>query len=59
MYNITQQGDSVQYGVIECICDTRADIQNLPTDWQAGSSCLVIADSSVWMLNNQGVWQEL
>ena len=59
MYNIKQQGDTVQNGVIEAIADTRADLEALPTKWNAGSTCLVIEDSSVWILGNDKVWHEL
>ena len=56
MYNITQQGDTVQNGIIEVIADTLADIETLPTKWGAGSKCFVIEDSSEWVLGNDKVW---
>lgn len=59
MYTIIQQGDTVESYVIECMCDTREDIKTLPTSWKSGSSCIVIEDSSVWMLNNKKEWAEL
>lgn len=50
------------------LCDTRADIANLPsqsvftTDYPvgvpAGSSALVLADFSVWVLSNADTWVE-
>lgn len=49
----------------EFVCDTRADVDNLPTQFTdkdkcpTGSTALVISDSSVWMLNSEGVWKEL
>ena len=58
-YSITKQGDSVQNYVLELAADTRADIELLPTDCQVGSTCIVIADSSVWMLGSDGNWHEL
>lgn len=58
-YTIIQQGDTVQSYVIEAVCNTREDIENLPTDWLAGSSCFVIEDSSVWMLSLDGIWCEI
>lgn len=58
-YSIIQQGDTVQTYVMEVVVDTRAEIDTLPTDWAAGSSCLVIEDSSVFMLGNDGHWHEL
>lgn len=52
----------------EFVCDTRADVDNLPTQFTekdkcpTGSTAFVIGnngDSSVWMLNSEGVWVEL
>lgn len=43
----------------EFVADARTDIESLPTDCEVGSSCIVIEDSSVWMLNTEHVWTEL
>jgi hypothetical protein len=60
MYNIKQQGDTVQNGIIEFTADTRADIDTIPTEsWEMGSTCLVIEDSSVWILGSDKKWHEL
>ena len=59
MYNIKQQGDTVQNGVIEFVADTRADIDEIPTNWAMGSTCLVIEDSSVWILGSDKIWHEI
>ena len=60
MYNIKQQGDTVQNGIIEYVADTRDDIKTLPANLgQQGSTCLVIEDSSVWILDSDKVWHEL
>ena len=60
MYNIKQQGDTVQNGIIEYVADTRDDIKNIPTILgQMGSTCLVIEDSSVWILGSDKNWHEL
>ena len=60
MYNIKQQGDTVQTGIIEYVADTRDDIKNLSTKLgQMGSTCLVIEDSSVWILGSDKQWHEL
>lgn len=58
-YSIIQQGDTVETYVISAIVDTKADIETLPTEWKSGSSCLVLEDSSVWMLGNDKVWHSL
>ena len=52
MYTISKSGDSVQYGVIEAMVNTIADIATLPTTWEPGSACICIEDSSVYMLGN-------
>lgn len=60
MYNIKQQGDTVQNGIIEFTADTRADINEIPTaNWVMGSTCLVIEDSSIWILGSDKKWHEL
>ena len=58
-YTIIQQGDTVQYNKYDCVCDALEDKDNLPTDWLPGSVCIVLEDSSVWMLGNDRVWHEL
>lgn len=59
MYNITRQGDTDQYNLMSYMCDNLADIETLPTDCSAGSTCIVIEDSSVWMLGTDKTWKEL
>lgn len=59
MYNITRQGDTDQYDMMSYMADLRSDIETLPTDCAAGSTCIVIEDSSVWMLGTNRVWTEL
>ena len=41
------------------IVDTREEISNVPTDCEVGSSCIVLEDSSVWILNTQHQWKEI
>lgn len=55
---IKQGGDEVAY-VKEFIANTIADIASLPTNCAPGSSCLVIEDSSVWILDGNNEWQPL
>ena len=61
MVNTIKQGDTVDYGIIEAVCDSAADLDNLPKDgsWYPGSTCLVIEDSSVWMLNSTNEWKKI
>ena len=61
-YSILSQG-GVTGGYLQSFCvDKREDIETLPVapDCKSGSDCLVIEDSTVWMLNTEGTeWKEL
>ena len=62
MVNYIAQGDTIAYNIIEFAVDKRDEISSLPTDIKRaapGSTCIVIEDASVWMLNSDGVWVEL
>lgn len=41
------------------VCDTAADIDNLPVTSPQGSTAFVIEDSTLWMINSQGEWIEI
>lgn len=59
MYNYIAQGEKISYNVVELTADKRDDIETLPTNYAPGSTCFVIEDSSVWMLNSEETWVEL
>ena len=59
MYNIIRQGDTDQNNILQYYCDTREDLAKLPTGDGAGSTCIVIEDSSVHMLDSEGQWKEI
>lgn len=59
MVNYTAQNGDVQYNVVELVADTTADIANLPIDCAPGSTCIVIENSSVLIIDSTGVWHEL
>lgn len=59
MFLITKQNDTEVYNKVEYIADTRTDIAELPTSVAPGSTCLVAADTSVWILTPQRNWIEL
>ena len=59
MYNITRQGDTDQNNILQYYCNTREDLAKLPTGDGAGSTCIVIEDSSVHMLDSKGQWKEI
>ena len=40
------------------VCDTRSDITNLPDGLPQGSSAFVIEDSTTWMIDSSGQWQQ-
>lgn len=58
MYNYMTQGGDVAYGIIEFSADSRDDINKLPK-CSSGSTCIVIEDGSVWMIDSEGIWHEL
>ena len=59
IYNIIRQDDTDQNNILQYCCDTREDLAKLPTGDGAGSTCIVIEDSSVHMLNSEGQWKEI
>lgn len=62
MIKITAQRGEVEAYVIEFVVDTRSDIQDLAIKYPksaAGSTCICVEDSSVWMLSGDGAWHEL
>ena len=59
MYKIIKNGDNTSSGVAEFVADELTDIDTLPVDVSAGSSCICLENSSVWMLGNDGVWHQL
>lgn len=58
-YSVIQQGDTAATYVMQVAADTLEDVANLPTSWRAGSSCICLEDSSVWMLNTKKVWVQI
>lgn len=58
-YRVTKNADTTQPSVVEIVADTLSDKENLSTDFGSGSTCIVLENSSVWMLGNDKVWHEL
>ena len=58
-FKVISNGDNVQSDVVEIVADTLSDKDNVPTTYGVGSDCIVLEDSSVWMLGNDKVWHEL
>ena len=59
MYRVYKNGDSTQSNVVEIVVDTLTDLDDVPTDFGIGSDCLVLEDTSVWMLGNDKTWHLL
>lgn len=59
MFSVDMNGNNKQSSVVEIIADEASDIQNLPTEYGVGSTCVCLEDSSVWMLGNDKHWHEL
>lgn len=62
MFRIIKQNDDVQKNIKEFVADTEADVADLPTssnEVDPGSTCIVVATSNVYMLNNQKEWVKL
>ena len=59
-YSSYQDSDNIVTGYTDLIADYLSDVPTLPTKiYAAGSTCLVIEDSSVWVLGVDGEWHEL
>ena len=58
MYNIIRQGDEDQNNILQYCCDTRENFAKFPTKDSARSTCIVINDSSVHMLDSEEQWKE-
>lgn len=44
---------------IEAIADKVEDMATAPKHYGAGSSCLVIENSSVWILGTDKIWHQI
>lgn len=56
---VISNGNTIQSSVVEIVVDTLQDLEDLDTDFGPGSDCIVLEDSSVWMLGNDKVWHQL
>ena len=61
MYNVIKSSDNITPYIMEYVVSTRADIDTLPIKptCAAGSTCICLEDSSVWMLGDDSIWHEL
>jgi hypothetical protein len=58
-YKIISNGPNIQSTVVEVVADTLVDLDEVPTTFGVGSDCIVLENSSVWMLGNDKTWHEL
>lgn len=58
-YSSYQNSDNIVPYYVALIADTEEDIPNLPTDYAPGSTCLVVENSSLWILGNDSTWYNL
>ena len=58
-YKVTKNADTTQSSVVEIVADTLEDLNEVPTTYGVGSDCIVLEDSSVWMLGNDQTWHQL
>ena len=58
-YSAYQNSDNLVPYYVDLVADEVADIDTLPTDFAPGSTCLVIENSSVYVLGVNGVWKEI
>lgn len=58
-FKVMKNSDTTQSDVVEIVADELADLTDIPTEYGIGSDCIVLEDSSVWMLGNDKTWHEL
>lgn len=58
-YTQVKSADTTTPYVVELVADSDSDIISLPTTFSPGSTCIVVASSNVYMLNNQKEWKPL
>lgn len=56
MISITKQSGKETTYVTEFVADTESEIATLPTNCAIGSTCFIIENSSVYMLNGSRIW---
>lgn len=56
MFSLYKQDGETLYGVKEFMCDTAADVADLPINIRPGSLAMVIPTSEIYVLNSQKKW---
>lgn len=58
-FSIIEQGHKPNTMWLTFLCDTDADIDNLPTDSPAGSRAIVAKNGNLYLLDSLGVWNPM
>lgn len=56
MFSQIQTGTKITPGLVELVVDTKNDLISVPNHYAPGSTCIVIEDSDVYMLNHEKIW---
>lgn len=56
---IYKNGDNTQSAVVEIVVNTVEEVEELETKYSPGSTCIVLENSSVYMLGADKTWHEL
>lgn len=58
-FNIVKSGEATIYKTLELVCESIADLENLPVEAGAGSICYCFEDKKFYMLDFAGTWQPI
>lgn len=58
-YSSYQNSDNIVPYYQALVADTENDIATLPKQCAPGSTCLVVSNSSLWVLGNDEKWHKL
>jgi hypothetical protein len=58
-YSFMKESGNTKKYVSELVADSLSDIDNLPTNCRAGSTCFCIENLSVYILNNSNEWVKI
>lgn len=56
MFSVLANRNKIAYGHKDFILDFEADLSDLPTDCEVGSTAFIIENSKTYMLNHQKQW---
>lgn len=56
---IYKNGDNTQSALVELVVETVEEVDELDTYYYPGSTCIVLENSSVYMLGPDKTWHEL